>query len=411
MAKKPIAIIHFYYLLRLGRIMIYDLVISGRIVSSERIHEGSIGIKGRTIEKIAEEKLNGKKEISLPDTSFIFPGFIDCHVHLREDASGKWNYKEDFLTGSKAAIHGGVTTVADMPNTPEPAINKERILEKIKLAKKSKIGILFYGGVVSENLDKLKEMADLVCGYKIYVAETTGKLLLKKENLGDALRIISETGKPVVFHCSVDDLKEILELCKKHNAKTHIAHVSKKEEIEIITRYKDKMQLTCEATPHHLYFSEKDFEKNNLLRVKPELGSEEDKEALMDALKRGTIDILATDHAPHTLEDKKQGASGLPELDAYGNFVSWLLNKMKAEQIAQLIKNAADFLEINDIGQIKENYIANLTVLNSEETKIENKNLYTKCGWSPFEGLTFPGKVIYTIHHGKIMMKDGKILV
>jgi len=385
--------------------MIYDLVISGKIVCPEKIFNGFIGINGERIAKVTDEEINGKKEIQLPESSLLFPGFIDAHVHLREDSSQQWSYKEDFITGSRAAIHGGVTTVADMPNTPEPAINRERILEKIRLAKKSKMGILFYGGV-SGNLDKLKEMANLVCGYKIYAAETTGKLILKKEDLEDAIRIISETGKPIVFHCE-SDLEQILELCKKYNAKTHIAHVARKEEVEIIKRYKNKMQLTCETCPYYLFFTKKDFKEV----VKPEIGGEEDISALLDALKQGTIDMLSTDHAPHTLEDKEKGASGFPGLDTYISFVSLLLREMKPERIAGLIKNAADFLGISDIGQIKENYIANLAVIDMKKTSIRKEDLQTKCGWSPYEGYEFPGRVTHTIYRGKLLMENERVLV
>ncbi|MFH0832201.1 MAG: amidohydrolase family protein [Candidatus Aenigmatarchaeota archaeon] len=385
--------------------MIYDLVVSGRIVDINGVYESNIGIVGDRIKRISDGRIAGKKSLVLDDSCLIFPGFIDCHVHLREDASGKWNYKEDFVSGSRAAIHGGVTTVADMPNTPLPAISKEQVFERQKLAKKSMIDVLFYGGVTTENLSEIKKMAKLVCGYKIYFAETTGNLILDRSKLEPTVKAISKTKKPVVFHCHPEDLETILKICKKYNARTHIAHLSKKVEIEIIKKYKNKVQLTCETCPHYLFFT-----KNNRKDVKPEPGTEEDMSALLNALKDGSIDMLSTDHAPHTLEDKENGASGFPGLDTYGNIVSWLLNEMKPEQIAQLIMNAASFLDI-DAGRIKENFIANLTILNMKKTKIRKEDLQTKCGWSPFEGYVFPGKAIYTIYNGKILMKNGDIVI
>lgn len=390
--------------------MIYDLVISGRIVDINGVYESNIGIINGKIKRMTDSKIEGKKSIALNNSSLIFPGFIDCHVHLREDASKQWTYKEDFFTGSKAAIHGGVTTVADMPNTPEPAISRERILEKIELAKKSPIQILFYGGVTSENLLELKEMVSLVCGYKIYFVETTGHLILERNKLESAVKIISETKKPVVFHCYPEDLGTILKTCKKYGAKTHIAHVSRKDEVRIIKKYKNKMQLTCETCPHYLFFTQKD-----LKMVKPPLGSEEDRIAIMNALKKGTIDMLSSDHAPHTIKDKKNGASGFPGLDTYGNIVSWLLlnQKFKPETMARTTSyNPAKFLGLVDRGRIKEGLLANLTVLDTKgNTKIRNMNLQTKCEWSPFNGMALAGKILYTIYRGNTIMKNGKIIV
>ena len=378
-----------------------DLAITGRIVTTDGINESTICIKDGRIVKIGEER----QSIHLSDSSLIFPGFIDAHVHLREDPSQQWSYKEDFLTASRAAVHGGVTTVADMPNNPLPAISKESIKEKIELSKKAIINILFYGGVVSENLQQLKEFSDLVCGYKIYAAETTGKLILKEEDMEDAIRVIAETGKSIVFHCEVNDLEKILGLGKKYNAKTHIAHVSKKSEIEIIKQYKDKMQLTCETCPHYLFFTRDNFKQ----KVKPEIGNQGDRSALLEALKNGTIDILATDHAPHTIEDKVKGASGFPGLDTYGNFVAWLLNELKPEQIVRLTsKNPAKLLGINNRG-IEEGAIANLTILDMQKTTIKKEDLQTKCRWSPFEGYEFPGQAVYTIYHGKLLMNNKNI--
>ncbi len=386
--------------------MNYDMVITGKIVDT-KTYNASICIEDNKIVSITREGVSGKKEIKTP--AYIFPGFIDAHVHLREDGSQQWTYKEDFITGSRAAIHGGVITVADMPNTPEPAGNREAVLKKIELAKKSQIPVLFYGAVLSSNMDKLKEMADVVCGYKIYAAETTGSLLLDDlDQIEKAVEILAETGKPIVFHCG-NNLEKILKICKKYNAKTHIAHVSDKEEIEIIKKYKGSMQLTCETTPHNLYFSEKDTKKNKLLQVKPPIGTEENRSELMAALKTGIIDMLSTDHAPHTLEDKKQGAAGLPELDTYSNIVSWLLTELRPEQIVKLTsENPAKHLGIST--GIKEGLPANLTILDMQRTTVEKKDLKTKCGWSPYEGHEFPGKAIYTVYQGKILMENGILL-
>lgn len=387
--------------------MNFDLVLSGNIVDQNRTYDANIGIKNGVISRITQSPIEGKK-IALSDSSFIFPGFIDMHVHLRQDASGRWNYKEDFLTGSQAAAHGGVTTVADMPNNPVPATTPEAIMEKINLTKKAIVDILFYGGV-SGNPAKLKAMSTLVCGYKIYAGETTGTLAIGLDEIEKAIRIISETGKPVVFHAG-EQLKEILSMCENYDITVHIAHVSTKKEIAVIEKYRKKMQLTCEATPHHLYFSEGHMEKlGNLSKVKPPLSSESDRNAVFDAMKKGVIDVLATDHAPHTIEDKKKGASGFPHLDTYGMFVSWLIEKkFPLQRIAQITSfKPAGILGLNN-RIIKEGMPANLAVIDMQPCSIEK--LYTKCNWSPFSNLEFPGKVMYTIYQGRIIMDNGKIV-
>jgi len=384
----------------------YDLVLSGKLVDPiDGVYEANIGITKGVISQITKDPIEGKK-IYLPDAAIIFPGFIDPHVHLRQDISGKWNYKEDFLCGSKAAAHGGVTTVADMPNNPTPATTPEAIVEKINLSKEALIDILFYGGVLG-NFDKLKAMSTLVCGYKIYAGETTGSITIGLDEIEKAVRLLSDTDKPVVFHAG-ESLKEILAICENYNIRVHIAHVKDRNEINLIEKYKKNMQLTCEATPHHLFFSENDKEKLGYLsNVNPPHMPEKDRAAVMDALKTGTIDMLATDHAPHTLEDKVKGASGMPHLDTYGPFVSWLIaNGFSLKQIAKITSfNAANLLSLNNRARIKEGFLADLAVIDMQAEKVDK--LYTKCGWSPFSDYEFPGRIACTIYHGNIIMKNG----
>ena len=418
--------------------MLYDLVISGRIVDIDGTYNSSLGIKDGLIRKITKAEINGNKEINLTDSCLVFPGFIDCHVHLRQDASGKWNYKEDFATGSRAALHGGVTTVADMPNTPEPATDKNIVLNKIDLTKKGLIDILCYGGVCSGNLEKLKSMREFIPAFKIFTTESVGDLFFGDwENTEEAIKIISLLGKPIIFHCEDHDIIEqakvglegrdypnvhcdmrppisevhavekVLALCKKYRARCHIAHVSTKDVLRLIDEYSE-IKVSCEAAPHHLFFSSKDM-KDNFLKMNPPLRPEKDRLALLAAMKRGKIDMLASDHAPHTIEDKAAGAAGVPELDTYGNFVLWLLvkNNFKPELIARMTSyNPAKFLDLGDRGRISEGLLANLTILNTRgATKIINEDMQTKCKWSPFNGVTMPGKLMYTVCRGNVYSK------
>ena len=177
----------------------FDMVISGKIVDAKGTHNANIGIINGKIAKVSSSGLKGKEELACTDSQLIFPGFIDPHVHFREPG---WEHKEDFLTGSMAAIHGGVTTVGDMPNLPEPIINKERLLKKISLAQKSLIDILHIGGVNKHNINETREIANLISAFKIYTAESTGELTLNGWNqIEEATKIISQLKKPITFHC------------------------------------------------------------------------------------------------------------------------------------------------------------------------------------------------------------------
>ncbi len=379
----------------------YDLVLEGRIANPEKVFEAQIGIEDGVIKEIKRQGLDGEKRISVKN-GLIFPGFIDPHVHLREDSSHKWDYKEDFGTGSKAAAHGGVTTVIDMPNNFLPSVTEERILEKIKLAKRAVVEVLFHGGVHQDYLDEIKKMAKHVVGYKIYLSETTGGLTLDEKNLSAALEAIAKTNLTTVFHADETQqmIKELINSSNKLKAKLHIAHVSRESTINLLND-----NITYEVTPHHLLFDDSDVKKNKLLTVNPQIGAKSDRQAISNALKNGKVHVLATDHAPHSIEDKEKGAKGLPGLDVYGNIVAWLIDTLKVDPtyIAKLVSyNSAKLFNLERLGGIRENYYANICVIEFEPEKINSENHFTKCGWSPYDGMRFPGKAAYTIFKGNV---------
>ncbi|MBI4010539.1 MAG: amidohydrolase family protein [Candidatus Aenigmarchaeota archaeon] len=379
----------------------YDLVVEGRIVGLERIFEAQIGIEDGVIKKIKKQGLEGENKITVKN-GLIFPGFIDPHVHLREDSSHKWDYKEDFETGSKAAAHGGVTTVIDMPNNFLPSVTEERILEKIKLAKKSAVDVLFHGGVVKEYFNEIKKMAGHVVGYKVYLSETTGGLTIDKNDLEVAVSKLSETNLPSVFH--TDETRQTLEelIGISNKLKIHVAHVSRSSSIDTLNT-----KVTYEVTPHHIMFDENNLKKNKFLTVNPTIGTKSDRLAILNALKAGKVFFLATDHAPHTIEDKENGAMGVPGLDIYGNIVSWLIGSLRLDPtyVAKLTSyNAAKLFNLKGRGEIKEGFIANISILKFEPEKVDSTNHFTKCGWSPYDGMTFPGKLIYTIYKDQVFL-------
>lgn len=383
----------------------HDLIVEGKIVSKEKIFEAQIGISEGKIKEIKKQGLQGEKKITVKN-GLIFPGFIDPHVHLREDSSHKWDYKEDFETGSKAAAHGGVTTVIDMPNNFLPTVTESRVLGKKKLAEKAIIEVLFHGGVAKDNLDEIRKMSKHVVGYKVYLSETTGGLTLDHSVLGVALKNISETNLPAIFHTgeTQEILKDLTDLSNKLKLKTHIAHVSRALSIDVLKN----TSLTYEVTPHHIMFDESDLKKNKFLTANPLIGKKADKLAILNALKAGKVFALATDHAPHSIEDKENGAKGVPGLDVYGNIAVWLIKELRLDPtyVAKLTSfNSAKLFNLKGGGEIKEDFIGNVSILEFESEKVNSENHFTKCGWSPYDGMIFPGKVAYTIFKGNIVFQ------
>ncbi len=436
--------------------MPHDLIVEGRVVNPEGIYDAQIGIQGGYITEIKKQGLKGERKIEVRGC-FVFPGFIDIHAHLREDSSHKWDYKEDFKSGTAAALHGGITTVVDMPNTPLPGINSERIRKKKELARsKSKglIDIFFCGGVTESNMNAIAEMQKEVVAYKIYLAETGG-LYIEAETLPKAIKAVEATSKPAVVHCEdqrvierreeelkvkceewsrkeihselrpeeaeLSAVKKVLAAASASaDTKINIAHVSVYETLRIIRRYK---KVHCEVTPHHLFFSKDDvLAKKAFLKTNPPLRTEENRRRLLEAFKEGEIDFLVTDHAPHTREEKAsdilEAPAGVPNLDTYGNFVAWLIVccGVHPELISRVCSyNPALFLGLNDRGRIEVGKRANLTILdldvaNQKQVKISSEHLYTKCAWSPFEGYEFPGTVRHTIFNGVVVSEDDELI-
>jgi len=431
--------------------MRHELVVEGLIANPERIFEAQLGIDDGLISEMKRQGIRGERTLDARGC-LIFPGFIDLHVHLREDSSHQWDYKEDFRTGTTAALHGGVTTVVDMPNTPVPGITADRIRAKKALARaQGLIDILFYGGVANSNVTALGDLQSEVAAFKLFLT-TMGELQLDETTLPDALRAVESTSRPATIHCEdpriiaerAAGLKsawrertrqpELYSRLRPEDAELsavrsvlaaatavprlhiNIAHVSVHETVELI---KQHPTVHGEITPHHLFFSKDDAAaKQAFLKMNPPLRTEENRQRLIAALKAGEIDFLATDHAPHTREEKSQefadAPAGVPQLDTYGNFVAWLMThcELHPTLIARICaSNPAHFLGLVDRGRIDVGKRAHLTILDLQKrTRIRSDQLYTKCGWSPFEGYEFPGTVKHTIYNGLVMTDYDDIL-
>ncbi|MFZ2070942.1 MAG: dihydroorotase [Halobacteriota archaeon] len=420
--------------------MAHDLVIEGKVVNHDTITEVQVGIDRGFITEIKKQGLQGEQVIKA-QRSLIFPGFIDLHAHLREDESQSWSYKEDFQSGAWAALHGGITTVVDMPNTPLPGINAARIRRKKALADSKSNGLidfLFYGAVTASNAtintSGILDMQREVVAYKMYLSKT-GELFMPVALLPEALKTVEGTSKPLVIHCEDQGIIEARQEALKaggthselrpeeaelsavkhvlaaasalHGIKINIAHVSVYETLAIIKRYE---HIHCEVTPHHLFFNEDEVTlKTAFLKTNPPLRTEQNRRRLLDAFRAGAIDFMATDHAPHTQEEKEldflEAPAGVPNLDTFGSFVTWLIVDCNVHPV--LISricayNPAIFLGLNDRGRIEVGKKANITILDVHNRE-KIRCLYTKCGWSPFDSFEFPGTVRHTIFNGVVM--------
>lgn len=336
------------------------------------------------------------------------PGLIDIHVHLRDPGQ---THKEDFFTGTRAALAGGITTVFDMPNNIEPILTVKRLREKIEIAReKSLCDYGLYFGTDGKNINEFEKAADEVIGLKIYLNITTGGLLIEDVGQVDKIFKYWPKSKVIVVHAENEMIGFSLDLCRKYRNRLHVTHVSKRIDLEEILDAKlHKLPVTCDVTPHHLFLTNKDREYlNGLLQVKPELQSQKDVDYLWDNI--SMIDCIASDHAPHTPEEKKafDPPPGLPGLDTMLPLL-YTAVKQKRLSINDLIRlTNTSPQKIFNFRQDEKTFVELDT---EEEYQIENKTLLTKCGWSPYQGRKVYGKVKSVYIRGQNVYKEGRTLV
>lgn len=424
-----------------------DLVLKkGRIVFPDGIREGDLVIeKGLIVEITPEYKGETKRVIDCLG-KFIFPGVIDAHVHMRTPGP---TYKEDFTTGSMAAISAGVTGFLDMPNNTPPIISKNMLADKRDLIDGNSFANYgFFFGATDDNFDELKRISN-VAGVKVYMGESTGNLIVRKD---ETMENIFSYGKfPVVVHaesqeclerfakenegsdarsradfhsvvrppeCAREAVKHVLHLAKKFDAAVHIAHVTTSEELDIIRKFKTE-KVTCEVTPHHLIFDTTHYDLlMNRLKVNPPIRAKADTEALWAAIADGTIDVVSSDHAPHLLSEKdlsyEECPAGVPGIETILPVMLDSVNKglVNLDRVAQLLsENPAKIFNIPNKGKIELQYDADLVILDMElEKTVENAKMLTKCAWSPFDGMTLKGWPIATIVGGEVIYEEGKFV-
>ena len=427
----------------------YDLILkNGTLVNEGSIYESDIAIKGDRIEKISSSiDAEAKKIIDL-DGKYILPGLIDDQVHFREPGL---THKGNIQSESRAGLAGGVTSYFEMPNVNPTTTNRKNLQAKFDLAAtKSHANYSFYMGASNTNIDEIKQLDNtLACGLKVFMGASTGDMLVDDQDTLEAIfkeapvnivthcedtptiienekAIVAEYGEDIdaKFHPRIRDAASCLkssqlayDLATKHGSNLHILHLTTADEMKLFTEGEiTGKKITAEVCVHHLFFSEADYEtRGNFIKCNPSVKSEQDRLALIDAVQKNKIDIIATDHAPHTLEEKEQpylqAPSGLPLnqhsllvlLDFYDKGIFTL------EQIVQKTShNIAERFQIKDRGYVREGSFADLAIVDlSANTLVTNENILYHCGWSPFMDYTFPAAVVHTIINGEIVLEDG----
>lgn len=361
-----------------------------------------------------EDDLSGvsSDEIINAAGNYVISGIIDPHVHMRDPGM---THKEDFTTGSMACAKGGITTFFDMPNTVPNTITEETLLEKKELQKgKSYVDYGFwFGGSKADNHEEVKKVQDKVIATKVFMNVSTGNMLVEDEKV---LEDIFKNSKLVGVHAEGEMIPKAISLSEKLDVPVYLCHLSTKEDVQYVREAKKKgLKVYGEVTPHHLFLNVSDVEKNPLLRMKPELKTKEDNEALWEGILDGTIDTIGTDHAPHRIEEKKAKLTfGIPGAE---NSLEMMLKAVRCDKISleKLMKimseNTAEIFGLKNKGKIAVGYDADLVIVDmTTEEIISQENVISKCGWTPYEGFEKGGKILTTIVRGNVVFNNGKFI-
>lgn len=418
--------------------------INAKIVTHQEVFEGSLATQGGTIVKIERKNKPEKVEGEIVDLKgkYLFPGLIDVHVHFRTPGMTQ---KEDWTTGSKAALAGGVTTVLDMPNTNPPVIDEKSLeLKRSIVQKEALVNYGFYAGATLDNFEETQKCKN-IAGIKIYMGSSTGTLLVDDPKVLEKffdqskklLALHAETESCIQkgaqkfmnvedpsFHsrirapeCAQEAMKLALGFVKKYKTRAHFCHVSTAKELELVTGFKkDNPELaklvSVEVTPHHLTLVEDDYEQyGNLIKVNPPIRSEEDHNALWEGIKNGLVDIIATDHAPHLQAEKElpysQVPSGMPGVQLMLPLLLDASNKgiLSLTRVVELTSyNPVKLFGIPNKGMIEEGYDADLTVVDMEKIeRVCHHFMWSKANWSPFHGWILNGWPVMTFVNGNLM--------
>ncbi|MBN2616550.1 MAG: dihydroorotase [Bacteroidales bacterium] len=427
------------------------VITDARIVNEDRVYQGSVFIRAQRIERIVEGTsvhTEGYTEIPAKGL-FLLPGVIDDQVHFRDPGL---EYKADIHTESRAAVAGGITSFMEMPNTKPPVLTRELLEDKFSLgAEKSMANYSFYMGASNDNLEEvLKVDPKSTCGLKVFMGSSTGNMLVDDEEVLE--NIFSKVHMLIAAHCEDEPTvranneaykqkwgskatavlhpeirsdeacylssSKAVRLAKKHNTRLHILHLSTAKEMELFCSNLplEEKRITAEACIHHLWFSDEDYEKKgNFIKWNPAIKTSNDRAALWEALSSDKLDVIATDHAPHSLEEKSrpyfEAPSGGPlvqhALVAMLEFVHQ--GKISIERVVRkMCHNPAKLFQVQDRGYIREGYFADLVLVDlNDPWEVSKENVLYKCGWSPFEGQEFRSAVKKTFVNGSLVYDNG----
>ena len=428
------------------------LIKNAQIVNEGEIFNGFVLIENELI------ALVGKKGDTLPETDttidaeqkFLIPGLIDDQVHFREPGL---THKGDIKSESTAAVAGGITSFMEMPNTVPQAVTIEELEKKYEIGAKTALGnYSFYLGVTNSNIDEIRKIDPTkICGVKIFMGSSTGDMVVDDDNSLD--NVFKDSPVLIATHCEDDDIikenqakylakfgddipyehhadirsheacykssSKAVKLAKRNGSQLHIMHLSTKKELELIAKGKllDK-RITAEACVHHLWFNREDYKtKGAFIKWNPAVKDEEDRLALLEALNNDTLDIIATDHAPHTLEEKTGVYTKTPSGGPLVQHSLTALMEFHLDGVLDITKivekachNPAKLFSIKQRGFIREGYFADLVLINPDKPwTVHKDNILYKCGWSPFEGYTFRTQVEKTFVNGHLAYNEGVI--
>ena len=423
----------------------YSLIIkNGSCYIDGKFEKIDVALVDNKIKKIGKIEVNNTKVFDASN-KLVLPGIIDTQTHFREPGSTD---REDLESGSRAAVLGGVTSVFEMPNTNPPTSNLVEFEKKLNLAKnRMHCNYAFYFGATPENVDQLSKLKGLkgCCGVKLFAGSSTGKLLVDKE--ADIEKVISQSDRIVSIHsedeailnlrkkfikegdvhshpewrnteCAISSTRRVVKIAERYNKQIHVLHVTTKEEVDFLAMH--KKNVTFEITPQHLTLYAPDcYDKlGTFVQMNPPIRTKEHYDRLWVAVKNSIVDVLGSDHAPHSKEDKNKkypaSPSGMPGVQT---ILPIMLNHINNEKLSleQLIKlmceNPCKIFGIQNKGYIKEGFDADLTIIDmNKEQTINNKMMASKCGWTPFNNMVVKGFPVAAIINGKIVMSNGKVV-
>jgi len=426
------------------------IIRQAQIVNENKIFTGDILVRNGRIEKIDTHISDQHATEIDAEGMYAMPGAIDDQVHFREPGL---SHKATIHTESRAAVAGGVTSFFEMPNTQPPATTQALLQDKFDIASQHALAnYSFFMGTSNENYEEVMRTNPLeVCGIKIFMGSSTGNMLV--DNPSTLERIFANAPTIIATHCEDEQTVKnnlakyeaeygdklsvtyhdkirseeacylsssmAVELAKKHGTRLHVLHISTARETELFEAIPlEKKRITAEACIHHLWFSNQDYaEKGNYIKWNPAIKSEADRDGIWKALLDGRIDVIATDHAPHTIEEKQQAylkaPSGGPlvQQSVQAMFEFYSQGKISLEQIVEkMCHHPAILFNMKDRGYLREGYFADIALVKRKDDTISREKLLYKCGWSPFEGQTFKYSIDKTFINGHLAWDGHKII-